>query len=143
MNYFMKIALFFFFLSVPVLLFSQNENEFIRGKIIDGQSAQPLPFASIKIKTKMLGVVSNVNGDFQIPLKLKDLSDSIVISCIGYSTTTLSFRDLNETVLNIIKIKQSVQSLNEVIVSVKKKFSASKVLNMAIENIKTNSFFKQ
>lgn len=131
-------ALFIILVGILNLSHAQTGNGIIRGKIIDSQSALPLPFASIKIKSKMMGVVSNSDGDFQIPLKYKTLDDSIVISCIGYTTTTLSFNDLNENSINNIKVNPSVRSLDEVIITTKKRMSPAKVLSMAIENIKNN-----
>lgn len=101
------LLLFFFHLSSTL----RGQDTAIEGKIVDSQTTLPVPFASIKIKTRMMGVVSNGNGDFQIPGKYKDLADSLVISCIGYTTTTVSFRDLHESAFNHIKIAPSVNSL--------------------------------
>jgi len=111
-----------------------------KGKIVDSQTNLPVPFASIKIKAKMMGVVSNSNGEFQIPREFSDVADSIVISCIGYTTKIVSFRDLQESAFNLIKIEPSVFSLDEVVITPKKKkkLSASKVLNMAIANLRVN-----
>ena len=95
MRLYFQSVLFITFLAVIHVSQAQNRNGIIRGKIIDSQSGLALPFVSIKIKTKMTGVVSNSNGDFQIPLKFKTLDDSIVISCIGYTTTTLSFNEMD------------------------------------------------
>ena len=138
MHLLVKNTIVIFFVGIPLVFYGQQGGKSITGKIIDSQTALPVPFATIKLKTKMMGVVSNANGDFQIPLTFRDLSDSIVVSCIGYSTTALSFRDLDEYVLNIIKVKPSIQSLGEVVVFAKKRFSASKILRMAIENLPDN-----
>ena len=120
------------------LLFGQETS--IKGRIIDSETDLPVPFASIKIKAKMLGVVSNVNGDFQIPLEYRVESDSILVSCIGYVTKTIAFKDLQDSVQNLIKISPSIGSLAEVVVSSKKRrnLSASKVLNLAIKNLEFN-----
>jgi hypothetical protein len=120
------------------LLYGQEKA--FRGKIIDGQTDLPVPFASIKLKTKMLGVVSNGNGDFQIPREYSKQADSLIISCIGYTTKTVAFRDLQDAILNSIKITPSVSALNEVVVSSRKRInlSASRVLNLAIANLKIN-----
>ncbi|SFB44411.1 carboxypeptidase-like regulatory domain-containing protein [Algoriphagus aquimarinus] len=128
-----------------LLLFSQfsllyGQDSAFKGKIIDSQTTLPVPFASIKIKAKMLGVVSNVNGDFQIPREYSEEADSLIISCIGYTTKIVAFRDLQDTVLNLIKIYPSVSALDEVVVTPKKRkeLSASRVLNLAINNLKVN-----
>lgn len=128
-----------------LLLFSQfsllyGQDSAFKGKIIDSQTALPVPFASIKIKTKMLGVVSNGNGDFQIPREYSEEADSLIISCIGYTTKIVAFRDLQDSVLNLIKISPSVSALDEVVVTPKKRreLSASRVLKLAIANLKVN-----
>ena len=112
----------------------------IQGKIIDSQTALPVPFASIKIKAKRLGVVSNGNGDFQIPKDYSIEADSIIISCIGYTSKTVALQDLQDSVFNFIKIAPSISSLDEVVVTPQKKknLSASKVLNLAIDNLDVN-----
>lgn len=120
------------------VLFGQDE--VITGKIVDSQSEFPVPFATIKIKSKMLGVVSNANGDFQIPMRFRQESDSLVISCIGYSSRTISFQDLKQSEFNLITLSPSIGSLNEVVVKPKRNrnLSASKILKQAITNIKVN-----
>ena len=112
----------------------------LRGKVVDSQTNVPVPFASIKIKAKMLGVVSNGNGDFQIPGEYSQGADSLIVSCIGYTTKIVAFSDLQDSVHNFIKITPSISSLDEVVVTPKKtrKLSAAKVLNLAIANLKVN-----
>jgi hypothetical protein len=130
---------FLFFLTwLSGTLYGQDAS--IKGKIIDSQTTLPVPFASIKIKARMMGVVSNGNGDFQIPGEYRDMADSIVISCIGYTTKIVSFRDLQDSAFNFINIAPSINSLDEVVVTTKKRknLSASKVLNMAIKNLDVN-----
>ena len=132
------MILLLLFLGQIGLLYGQDKT--IKGKIIDSQTASPVSFASIKIKSKMLGVVSNADGDFQIPSEYDGGADSIVISCIGYTTKTVAFRDLQDAHLNLITIAPSITSLDEVVIVPKRKksLSASKVLNLAIANLEVN-----
>ncbi|WP_158093852.1 carboxypeptidase-like regulatory domain-containing protein [Algoriphagus ratkowskyi] len=133
-----RIIVLLLFLSQYSLLYGQDKA--INGKVIDSQTTSPIPFASIKVKAKMLGVVSNGNGDFQIPIEYRNAADSLTISCIGYTSKTVALRDLQDSVINFIKIAPSISSLDEVVVTTKKKknLSASKVLNLAIDNLKVN-----
>lgn len=123
------------FLIFPVLLYSQAS---IQGKIVDSESKQAVPFATIKLKNNSIGVVSNVEGDFQIPASYKLLQDSLVISCIGYSNTVLDMNQLLDNQLNIIQLQPSVYQLNEAVVSAKGKLSVYKILRMALKNIPLN-----
>lgn len=133
-----NVIFFLLFFRQLSLLYGQDTA--IKGKIIDSQTALPIPFASIRLKAKMLGVVSNGNGDFQIPRKYSQAADSIIISCIGYATKIVAFQYLHDSGFNFIKIAPSIISLDEVVVSNKKKknLSASKVLNLAIDNLEVN-----
>jgi hypothetical protein len=112
------------YLFLLLFIFGQADSFFgqdavIKGKIIDGQTELPVAFASIKIKSKMLGVVTNGNGDFQIPMEYSLQSDSLIISCIGYATKTLSFDELKDSIQNLVRIFPSISSLDEVVVTPK------------------------
>lgn len=133
-----NVIFFLLFFGQFCLLYGQDTA--IKGKIVDSQTTLPVPFASIKIKAKMLGVVSNGNGDFQIPREYSQAADSIIISCIGYTTKIVAFQDLQDSVFNLIKIAPAISSLDEVVVTPKKirNLSASRVLNLAIANLKVN-----
>lgn len=132
--------------SVLILLFFgqfyllYGQDLVIKGKIVDSQTDLPIPFATIKLKAKMLGVVSNSNGDFQIPIKYSDTADSIIISCIGYTNKTVAFEDLHHAVFNFIKIAPSISSLDEIVVTPKNKgiLTASRILRFAIANLEVN-----
>lgn len=63
--------------SVPVL-------EFITGTIIDGESSEPLPFATIGLKNAGKGTVSNSNGEFGLKFSPENYSDTIIVSYLGY-----------------------------------------------------------
>jgi hypothetical protein len=120
------------------LLFGQN-SPFI-GRVVDSQSDLSIPFATIRIKSKMLGVFSNANGYFQIPEKYSNVADSLVISCIGYSTKTVAFEDLHQSAFNLIKLAPSITDLQEVVIKPKRSggLSASRIVRQAIKNIAVN-----
>src|SRR5436305_1177732 len=82
--------------------FSQNQSDAIQCRVVDIKSKQPIPFASVKIwiKSKLSGVISNDDGDFQIPSSYKEQIDSIVISCIGYSNHIIKMDQLLNNGLN-------------------------------------------
>ena len=133
-----NVLFFLMLLSNFGLLYGQEVA--IKGKVIDNKTTLPVPFASIKIQDKMLGVVSNANGDFQIPMEYRESADSLIISCIGYTSKTIALQDLQDSTFNIIKIEPSISSLEEVVVTTKKRrnLSASRVLNLAIDNLDAN-----
>ena len=42
--------------------------KYITGKIIDDETSEPLPFATIALKNKGKGTVTNNNGDFGLKI---------------------------------------------------------------------------
>jgi hypothetical protein len=114
----------------------------LHGRIIDLKSGIPVPFASIKLLNKNgnLGVVSNIDGDFQIPFKYKAIVDTIVISCIGYQTKKILLKELLDNNENIVSLRESTVQLSEIVIKAKKKRSImpERIVKKAIENIPNN-----
>jgi hypothetical protein len=58
--------------------------KFITGVILDGESYEPLPFATIALKHEGKGTVSNSNGEFGFKISPENYSDTVVVSYLGY-----------------------------------------------------------
>jgi len=58
--------------------------KFISGIILDGESSEPLPYATIALKHEGKGTVSNSNGEFGFKISPEDYSDTVVVSYLGY-----------------------------------------------------------
>jgi ferric enterobactin receptor len=58
------------------------------GRIIDTRSAEPLPFVNILVKSNRTGTQTNVDGYFTL-LKVPSDTTTLVLSYIGYVTTTI------------------------------------------------------
>jgi CarboxypepD_reg-like domain len=86
-----------------------QSDAWIEGKIIDAGSRKPIPFATIKLKNRAMGVISNADGDFQLPLRYKLLEDTLLISCIGYNTRIVIMNSLLSDDLNIIMLTEAVK----------------------------------
>ena len=56
----------------------------ITGVILDGESSEPLPYATIGLKHTGKGTVSNSNGEFGLMIHPENFSDTIVVSYLGY-----------------------------------------------------------
>lgn len=135
---FLIIALLF---SPKIPLLGQEE-PIIRGKVVDLKSGNSIPFATIRLITQkgIHGVISNAEGDFQIPTTYKTIVDTIRISCIGYLNKKLLINDLTDDRINVIRLEESVRQLSEVIIKGKKegRVTAEKIVQAAIENIPIN-----
>lgn len=134
----MKYACYFFMLFYSATVFSQED--FIQGQLRDAQTSEPVVFATIRIKDKAIGVISNQDGGFRIPKKFKDLGDVLIISSMGYKKKEIPIAGLSPEAINIIQLSQGVLELSEAVVTARKKrrLTARKIVKKAIEAIPVN-----
>ncbi len=134
-----KCIYFLILFCFNTILFSQ-ENDFIRGKLLDTGSGEPVVFATIRIKEKAIGVISNQDGGFRIPKKFKELGDILVISSMGYQKKEIPMAGLSPDAINVIQLSQGVMELSEAVVIARKKrrLSARRIVRKAIEAIPAN-----
>ncbi len=135
----MHLNKFLFLTMVFVLLFSdliysQNEYSTFRGVIKDQATGEGIPFATIVILEKKLGVNSNVNGLFMmkgIPKK----KFKVQISAVGYvkEIFELDFKEIEDKVY-LYKLKPSPVEMNAVITEENRSRSEN-VSNISIHNI--------
>jgi len=135
-NYILIVLLF-----ISTSLFSQ-QGDYIIGKLFDAKSQEPVVFANIRIKDRALGIITNVDGSFRIPLIYKEYGDIIEISSMGYQSKGISISDLSENTINTIQLEPAVFELTEAIISAKKKrikrLSAKKIVKKAIDALLQN-----
>ncbi|RKN79927.1 carboxypeptidase-like regulatory domain-containing protein [Ulvibacterium marinum] len=135
LNYFVVIC---FLIFLPPLW---GQQEFIRGKLLDVQTGEPVVFATIRIKGKAVGVISNQDGGFRIPKKFKELGDVLVISSMGYQKKEIPIAGLSSEDINIVRLFQGVLELSEAVVTARKKRrrpSPRRIVRKAIEAIPVN-----
>ncbi|HKK41992.1 MAG TPA: carboxypeptidase-like regulatory domain-containing protein [Bacteroidales bacterium] len=120
------------------LIFSQTK-EYINGKIINSSTKNPVAFATVKLKKNELGVYANAEGDFRIARNPDFRNDSLIITCIGYKRTAISYNDLAGSEVNIITLRQSIYGLNEVKIFAKRRIPGPWILiGRAIRRISIN-----
>ncbi len=133
--------IFILLLFISASIYSQ-QNEYIIGKLLDIKTQEPIVFASIRIKGRALGVISNEDGSFKIPLKYKNYGDIIEISSMGYQSTEILINDLQRYEVNMLRLQPAVLELEETVVLAKSKrkkvLSARKIVRKAIEAIPQN-----
>jgi len=134
-------------LLLTIVLISSNfvlaqQGEYILGKLLDAKTQEPIAFASIRIKDRALGIVSNIDGSFRLPVKYKEHGDIIEISSMGYQTQEFFIHDFSIYELNKVRLQPAILELEEAIVTAKqkkrKRLSARKIVRRAIDNILTN-----
>jgi hypothetical protein len=86
----MNYKLFF----IPLFLFwtqklSAQEAIRISGKVTEIKTGEALPYASVLIKSSSIGSVSNENGEFEILVPFSSLSDTLIITYLGYNSVAI------------------------------------------------------
>lgn len=107
----------------------------ISGRILDKQTKEPLPLASIYIKNKLIGTSSNTQGafTFHIPSELE--YQLIVISMIGYESIEKLPSQFKED--DLIYLQPSTLMLDQVVVT-DKQLTAKQVVKKAYQAIRNN-----
>src|SRR5450759_4554992 len=98
-----------------------QQPDYIRGKVIDSKTSQPVPFATVHLKNAQVGVISNAEGDFRILNNPGFQSDSLIVSSIGFHRLSVAFSVLKTTGLNNLKLFPNIYVLNEVSVTARKR----------------------
>ena len=105
-----------FFLFILILGFSLNsigQSNVFKGKVLDAKSSKALDGANIYFYHSKKGLISNLNGEFSISLRLEQ--DSVIISYLGYTTQTLA---ISKNTYTIIKLEPQDLVLEEAVVEV-------------------------
>ncbi len=110
------------FILVLIIVFvavakAQNFQQTIRGKVIDKETHQPLPGASVILinSNPVIGIITDNEGEFEfknVPIGRQ----GITVSFIGYNTTemrNLLLQTGKETVVEV-ELSEKVENLNEV-----------------------------
>ncbi len=86
------------------------------GKIIDGDSGDPLPGANVVLKGTNYGTASDFDGNFSFQAPAGDYT--LLISYVGYSDKTLAVQVSEGKTLNLgtIKLQPSAESLGQVVI---------------------------
>jgi hypothetical protein len=130
----LKHLLLFILLCFSSLLTSQNYS----GSIFDSISKQPIPYAAIQFNASTNGVISNLDGDFSIYLENTNETDVINISCLGFTSKSISIKALNAHG-NIIYLSEHLNLLDTVILT-KSIPNIDSIITRTNRNIKTNYF---
>ncbi|MGB5429071.1 carboxypeptidase-like regulatory domain-containing protein [Eudoraea sp.] len=117
-----------------------QQSEFIYGKIIDAETKEPVSFATIRIQNKAIGVISNEDGGFKIPLKYQALGNVLEVSSMGYETKTILISELITNEINIIYLNVGIIELEEAVLKARKKrpLGAKRIVRNAINAIPRN-----
>lgn len=92
-----------------------NDMIYIEGVVIDAESFDPLPYATIGLKNKGRGTVSNSNGEFGINISPTAADDTLVISYLGFYGREIPIGHLMSN-KNTIGLQREFISIPEIII---------------------------
>lgn len=108
----------------------------VSGKVTDRDTHEPLPFASIGIKGKPIGTISNLQGDFDFHIPEEYRNEILVISMLGYTNFESPVWSLLSSSPITLELVRSSTLLKEVLVS--DSLSGGDILRIALNRIEQN-----
>ncbi len=87
----------------------------LTGIVKDLNSKKALPYASIGIRGKHVGTISNQDGEFSLSISSENLNDTLVFSYVGYQNNEIVVSNLKKNQIEV-ELKEDFISLQEVII---------------------------
>lgn len=108
----------------------------ISGKVTDAETNEPLPFASVWLKGKTIGTITNAHGefDFHIPAEFKN--ETLVVSMLGYTDFESVVSSLRTHEPLAITLENSLVLLKEFVV--RDSLTGGDILQHALSRIEEN-----
>jgi CarboxypepD_reg-like domain len=115
---------------------AQAQNITLSGKVIDKETREALIFASVGIKDRPIGTISNLQGEFDFHIPEGYRNDILVISILGYSTYEAPVWTLVDIKPLVIELEKRSYMLNEVVVA--DSLRGGEILRIALSRIDEN-----
>lgn len=122
------------FLALSTAAFAQKIT--LSGKVIDKETKEPLPFATLGIKGKSIGTITNLQGEFDFHISADLRNDLFTLSMLGYKTFEAPVWTLLEIKPLVIEVEKSTFMLNEVTVA--DSLRGGEILMIALSRIEQN-----
>ena len=98
---------------ILISIYVHGQETVVRGKIIDAETNDGLPFVNIYFKGTTVGSSSNFEGFYEI--RVNSPVDSIHVSCLGYNAKTKPVKRGIDQVVNF-QLSPSVHTLQEIVI---------------------------
>jgi CubicO group peptidase (beta-lactamase class C family) len=97
----------------------------IKGKILNHSDNLPIAYVNIGVLNSNFGTISNSDGSFSLKISQLNSTKEVLFSAIGFEQQSISIALLIDGKENIIRLKEKITTLDEVVitsVSKKKKY---------------------
>lgn len=111
-----------------------SSNQKVHAKIVSSVDSVGVSFCSVKIKSRGISTVTDINGDFEFDINNVNNRDSLEISSIGYRTKIVSVQEANNSIL---RLSAEIYTLATVEIN-SNILSPVAIVERAIKNIATN-----
>lgn len=128
----LKYCLLFALVFVPSCVLAQNYS----GQVQDSITKRPIPFVAIQMEGSSIGVISNDDGHFSIHLENAKDTDILNVSCMGYTTATVSLAELKAN-NGSIYLSEHVNELDMVFLS-NENINVDSIVARSNRNLKSN-----
>jgi hypothetical protein len=120
---------------IPIYSWCQHTE--IRGKILDKETHEVVPFSTISMKDGKIGTCSNSRGEFifHCPDSLK--GSDLKICCIGYKTKVIQLNTLPSTEIATIYLESELYEISEIQVGPNPP-TAADIVKLVIRNMHKN-----
>lgn len=108
----------------------------VSAKVVDKESKEPLVFASVGIKDKPFGTITNLQGEFDFHISQEYRNDVLVVSSLGYKNFEAPVWTLLDKNNLVIEMEKTTFVLQEVVV--KDSLSGGDVLRIALSRVEQN-----
>jgi hypothetical protein len=115
-------------------LFAQNVT--LSGKVVDRESKEPLPYASINIKEKTLSTITNDQGEFDFLIPEEYQYEILTISMLGYRNFESPVWSLTSPQPIVINLTKSVTVLTEV--TIRDSLTGPDIMHQALKRFEDN-----
>jgi len=108
----------------------------ISGVVLDKETNEPLTYASIGIKGRSIGTISNALGEFDFHIPAEHRNNFLVVNMLGYKTFEAPIWSLVDAKPLVIALEKSPTLLNEVVIS--DSLQGGDILQIALSRIEQN-----
>lgn len=118
----------FLFIQILTFLFSANlySQTKIRGQVFDKATLNTIPFSLIQLSDVKTNNVTNEEGVFNFNISKEDISDTLFIKCLGYTTYKIAVKEILKDSTQKFYLLSGAINLSEVTV---KPINIEEILN--------------